>query len=305
MAIRHLRDGEDFSAEHFPSDFGFTGSAKAERVTGAGRSAKMERNTGQPAGEHGGMPGYAHGGSEHPHGHDIRSSEPRADGAMVHHHRHGGMSIEHPDGRMTHHMHDGAEVMDHAMGGMQEPTHHMHPHGHRVERVEHNADGRIVMHHDHGGQTVHHPDGHISHHMEDGSPAAMMTGGVEGMHDSEGEYAHGGKMRGERGMMAEEKKMVKKGIREHEDHEHEGEHTDLHLARGGMPSGKIRMPRGMRPAAARTRSPIGGQKPDSMTTPRNNYAPSGQMGMGIEPSAEPDQAGSDQGIPQMHRGGKH
>lgn len=81
--------------------------------------------------------------------------------------------------------------------------------------------------------------------------------------------------------------------------------------------GHARLPRSMTPMAERHRSSIGSgagpgmspvekppRNPTMSTSPRNSM-PGGQMGYGVEPSAEPDQAGSEQGIPQMKRGGHH
>jgi hypothetical protein len=73
--------------------------------------------------------------------------------------------------------------------------------------------------------------------------------------------------------------------------------------------GRARLPRGMRPQAARPRSPVGHTPPMTaarMPTPRNP-APGGAMGMGVEPSAEPDVAGPGAlgGAPGgMNRGGR-
>lgn len=181
--------------------------------------------------------------------------------------------------------------------------HHLHPHGHHIVKVEHHHDGTVVHHHEHGGMTMHHPDGHITHHDHAGEHLEHdARGGIEHMHDSS-EYAH--RARGGDGDEAQDKAMVKKGIHEHEDHEHHGEHTDLHLRGGGFAGSKPRIPRAMRPAAAKVKSPINTppRDPARTTTPRNTF-PGGAMGMGVEPSAEPDQAGMDEGIPQMSRGGK-
>lgn len=298
MAIRHLKDGENFGPEHFDRAFGFSGSA--EGVSPKPSAAQMEggRHSGHLSEKNGGEPStYAGGGmaDHHPHGHHVVRSEGHDDGTTHHHHAHGGITVEHGDGHMSHHHHDGSPVKM-AEGGMHE-MHHLHPHGHDVAHVEHHADGRIVHHHSHGGHTVHHKDGRVTHHMEDGSPVAMMPhSGIETMHDSS-EFAHGGQHRGD---MAGEKAMIRKGVRQHEDHEHGGEHTDLALAGGG----RTRLPRGMRPMAARIKTPTEHMPSQrSMPSMRNEQPAGSGMGYGVEPSAEPDDAGSDQGVPTMRRGG--
>lgn len=301
MTMKILKHGEDFGdrPDHFPAEFGFHGSIApkpgASDMAGGKHSGHLsEHSGGYPPPEQ-----YAEGGMhhEHPHGHQPVRTEHHEDGRITEHHAHGGMTVHHPDGHVTHHHHDGSPA--HHAGGGEHHEMHLHPHGHDVVKVEHHADGRIVHHHSHGGHTVHHRDGRITHHHEDGSPVmAMPHQGVEHMHDSS-EYAHGG-MHG--GDVEQDKAMVRKGIRQHEDHEHGGEHTDLELARGGMP----RLPRSIRPAAARMKSPIERKprNPERNVTPRNEE-PAGHMGYGVEPSAEPDDAGSDQDIPQLARGGFH
>ncbi len=129
---------------------------------------------------------------------------------------------------------------------------------------------------------------------------------------------HGGASRfGDGGDVAQDKAMVTKGVHEHEDHLHHGEHTEMHLARGGrMP----RLPRNMKPKAARfhplneesalNRPP---HNPNVTRTPRNAM-PGGQMGYGMEPSdesgaMEPSDEGMDggmgsSGVTPMRTGGK-
>jgi hypothetical protein len=62
----------------------------------------------------------------------------------------------------------------------------------------------------------------------------------------------------------------------------------------------------MKIAQARHRSPIETppRNPNTSTSMKNDMA-GGQMAYGNQPSSEPDAAGSDQGIPQMRRGGHH
>lgn len=285
MSIQHLKDGQDFGdhPDAFPESFGFSGSAmkggKAKSMANKPDSPKThdsgEMNTD-------GGNSYAKGGMHHhPHGHSVEHVDHHHDGTVVHHHAHGGYTMMHPDGSMSHHAGDGA-MMHMAEGGH-------HPHGHEVVDVEHHHDGTVVHHHAHGGHTRHHPDGTMTHHDAHGGHVGHMAhGGIENMHDSESEYAH----RAKGGDEAEDKAMVKKGIREHEDQEHHGEHSDIELAHGGaMP----RIPRSFKPQAGKNKSPIETppRNPQRMRSPRNEM-PSGQMGMGVEPSAEPFEAGSDQ-----------
>jgi hypothetical protein len=296
MAIRHLADGQDFGPEHFSKDFGFKGSAEggtgpktasppyAQDVPTRGPKhvpEPLEAGEGPPHDyAHGGHAHMAHGGEHHPHGHCPRGEPmPHAGGGHIVHHEHGGHTIHHPDGHVTHHHHDGSPVQHEAHGGAM---HHLHPHGHHVVRVEHHADGRVLHHHAHGGHTVHHPDGHISHHHADGTPAHMAAGG--GMGHGDGTY-------------------VNDGAAEH--HRRHGMVADTD-GDGMAMGGRTRLPRSMIPPAERRRSPIETppRNPMHTTSPRNSM-PGGQMGYGVEPSAEPDMAGSDQGIPQMKRGGRH
>lgn len=297
MTIRHIPDGQDFQ---FDRSFGFHGSAeghKAEPPFAGDVPTRGSKKVPEPMDVGGGD--YAKGGAmhHHPHGHHVVHSEHHAaTGGMMHHHAHGGHSIEHPDGHMTHHHHDGSPAHAAHGGGMHSS---MHPHGHHVSHVEHRSDGNVVMHHAHGGHTVCHAHGGMTHHHQDGSPVHEgMMHGIEQMHDSS-EYAHGGHHRSD---MAQDKAMIKKAFMQHENHEHHGEHTDLHLARGGMRHATL--PRGMKAPIMQHHSPIETppRNPKFSRSPRNEM-PGGQMAYGVEPSAEPDMAGSEQGITQMKRGG--
>jgi hypothetical protein len=109
--------------------------------------------------------------------------------------------------------------------------------------------------------------------------------------------AHGGDV-------SQEKAIVKKAFRQHDEHMHGGESEHLDLARGGFAGHRQRLPRAMKPEGMRPHSPINTppRNPNMTTTPTNDM-PAGQMGYGVQPSAEPDAAGSEQGITQMHKGG--
>ena len=161
---------------------------------------------------------------------------------------------------------------------------HMHPHGHHVIHVEHHPDGAVVHHHAHGGFTVHHADGHMTHH-------AM---GGEECHARGGEQHSSGE-----GTLVERMK---------------GGDSEDHMAFGGAK--RPHLPRNMTPKVGRSR-PLGEESavnkpprnPAQSTTPRNAM-PGGEMGMGVEPSAEPDEpdmsgdsAGG--GMTQMRKGGVH
>lgn len=184
-------------------------------------------------------------------------------------------------------------------------TNHMHPHGHDVVKVHRQNDGSVVHHHSHGGYTIHHAGGAITHHAAGGEICHAMGGPIHDdghVHDSS-ELAHRFARGGD---VEQDKAMVKKGIHEHEDQEHHGEHSDIELARGGHP----RLPRNMLPKVGHARD-IGSEMPINRpprnpmhsTTPRNAM-PGGAMGYGVEPSAEPDVAGSDQGLTQLGKGGR-
>lgn len=318
--IRHIADGENFQ---FDRDFGFHGSAEGQAPKhganpGYARGGRHERRGREEhmarGGEHRPEPGYAHGGHEghheHPDGHHVVSSHHHEDGRHVEHHAHGGHTVHHPDGRTEHHHAHGHSV--HHPDGR---TEHHHAHGgHSI----HHADGMVVHHHAHGGHTVHHPGGMTEHHHADGSVTHHLPDGSTQHHDSS-EYAHGGHHMahrarggampgGEHGDLdaEQDKKMVAKGIHQHEDHEHGGEHTDLHLARGGIVGEHTRIPRSMRPSAEKMHTPIGDEMPINRP-PRNprmsrtppNAMPGGEMGYGVQP---PDDSAD---VPAMRRGGLH
>lgn len=257
MAIQHLKHGEDFGAQHFGKDFGFSGSAQ----------------------------GY----DGHPTAPPFAGSSPTNGG------KHESAPMEVGGGSYAH-------------GGM---THGHHPHGHEpVGEMKPLAMGGMCQHHAHGGHTVHHADGRMTHHHADGSPvrhhAMARGGGVEGMHDSEGEYVHRG--HGAPTFGTEDHQSV--GGEFEPIHPDSPDTTAPHhtegYARGGFAGHRASLPRDMKPMAERHHSPIDTppRNPNTTKTPRNAM-PGGQMAMGVQPSSEPDQAGADQGIPQMRHGGGH
>ena len=313
MAVKYLKDGEAFGPSHFSKDFGFSGSAEHDgaKPPFAADKPTMDSKRTNPSNIRPGDPSnaYAMGGHiEHHH-----------DGRETHHHGDGTFSVHHPDGRIAHHNADGGHTMVHPDGMTVE----YHAHG---GHTEHHPGGMMIEHHADGGRIVHHPDGAREHH--DSSELAHRSRG---------------------GDMAQDKAMVRKGIHQHEDHEHHGEHTDLHLRDGGSmphdgerdsssahgynvggpammqpgqpmmgqrPMGmakgghamsmgeRPRVPRAMRPRAMARKTPFGQPgKPEKTVTPRQSPS-DGSMPYGVEPSAEPDVAGSDQDIPQLRGGGR-
>lgn len=142
-------------------------------------------------------------------------------------------------------------------------------HGGHIVRTEMDANGGCVMHHAHGGRTHVHADGSMTRHPPGGMPS-------QGGHADE----------------AQDRKLFGHMMAEHEG------------AEGKARGGPI-VPRRMKPIAARRHSPIETppRNPNTTTTPRN-IMPGGKMAYGVEPSDEPDVAGSTQGIPQLRRGGR-
>ena len=296
MTIQRLKDGQDFfdqtkGGDHFAQmkDFGFGDSIKGYEKHQPAPPFTEDEPTHGPGMEE----KYAGGGGVHPHGNHVVKVKHHENGMVVHHHAHGGYSIHHPDGHVTHHAAGGEEC--HAMGGEHMSHGGMHPHGHHVTHKTRLPGGMEIEHHDHGGQTVHHPDGHTSHHSASGE--VLMHGGASRFGDG--------------GDVAQDKKMVTKGVHEHEDHLHGGEHTEMHLAHGGMP----RLPRNMKPKA-HSFHPLGEESAlnrpphnPNMTRTPHNAMPAGQMGYGVQPSDEAgamdgmDESGNS-GVTPMRKGGK-
>lgn len=272
MGMKHIPDGQDFSAEHFPKEFGFHGSAQSPMHSrNPGHSEKtVERMAGRrthvvPEAEHPGMGNPSHMA---PH------QEAYAHGGHIEHHQDGTMVHHHGDGRATHHHPDGTVVHHHAHGGHS--VHH--PHGH-VEH--HHADGRVSHHHADGHVTHHHPDGRVEHHDAHGGRVIHHADGRVDHHDSS-EYVH--RARGGHMDAMADKAMIKKAFTQHDQHMHGGEHETMHLRRGGHA-----MPAGMH-----------GMHPD----PVSSGPMRGAMGYGVNKSDEPGAAGTDQGIPQLRHGGR-
>ena len=304
--MKHIPDGGDFE---FPTEFGFHGGHDVANL-GKHRSKNTENSRGDHESHlvHKGPERnvYAHGGEvhhTHPHGHHVVHAETLHDGSVMHHHAHGGYSHHHPDGTVTHHHSHGALAegpdMSHVEPGHEESDHfahggevgghhkmssvHTHPHGHEVTHVSHGHDGSEIHHHSHGGYTIHHSAGGVSHHDREGFSPEMQT-----LEHSQA-YKHGGRAEHEgHGDLEQDKSMIKKAFRQHDQHEHGGAKEEIALARGGMP-----------------RPSFGTKQPRSTPTPRNARPAGGQVPYGEEPSAEPDVAGSDQGGMQgLKHGGR-
>lgn len=301
MGIKHIPDGGDFE---FSKDFGFHGSAGPDSPDTRGPKHMPE-----PEEEGGGD--YNRGGKSR-RNEGMMSEHMMRRGGQEEHRAAGGHMIEHPDGRVTHHHEDGGHHTVHPDGRVE---HHYAGGGHSIVH----PDGRIVTHHAHGGHTEHHPDGkRVEHHADGGRTVHHMSGEVEhhdastylGRQGSEDGYARGGHADSD---MAQDKRMIKKAFRQHEDAEHEGEHEELHLARGGVPNEHPRFPRKMQPKARGLHSPIGSspiERPPAnpkFTRSQPNAMPGGEMAYGVQPSDEsggmapgPDADGP---MPAMARGG--
>ncbi len=290
MAIRHIKDGADFQ---YDRSFGFHGSAEGSTQGpdhhpvkppfAGGKDTSEPKRKSEPEEVGGGD--YAHGGRTH---------------------RAGGGPMDAPH--------------DPPMGGMSE-----HPHGHEpMGKMTPHAMGGMCQHHAHGGITVHHPDGRMTHHNFDGSPAGMRHGGHH--------MAGGGSVEGQDMQMVNEANQVysraghgAEPFGTESDPSQGGQFSEIHpdspdtsgpgmsekYARGGFTGDRPSLPRGMKPHAARRHSEIGSEMPmnkppsnPNLSTGPRNTMPGGKMGLGVEPSAEPDMAGSEQGITGMKHGGQ-
>lgn len=180
-------------------------------------------------------------------------------------------------------------------GRVHVPSHSRSPKGANKSHIGNEEHGNDYAH---GGH-------HKEHHAKGGHHDMSHIGNEQHSDD----YAHGGHHKGHKKYAkgghhvdpdaAEDKAMVKKGIRQHENHEHGGKHTDLKLRKGGeaMHHAKggthinVKMP---------ARPPMGMVRPVRSARP---VAPPG-AGMGA-PMAAPMgalNAGSS-AIPQMSKGG--
>lgn len=298
MGIKHIPDGGDFE---FSKDFGFHGSSE--------RDTRGPKHMPEPAEEGGGD--FARGGKMGRNEGMMKEHMMRRSGHEEHRAR-GGSMVEHPDGRVTHHHEDGGHHTVHPDGRVE---HHHADGGHMIVH----PDGRTVHHHAHGGHTVHHHDGRREEHHAEGGVTYHHLDGTAEHHDGS-EYAHRGMGREEgyaRGGhadpdIAQDKRMIKKAFRQHEDAEHHGEHEELHLARGGIPSEHPRFPRAMQPKARGLHSPIGNspiERPPAnpkFTRSPPNAMPGGEMAYGVQPSDEaggmPPSPDGDT-LPAMARGG--
>lgn len=107
--------------------------------------------------------------------------------------------------------------------------------------------------------------------------------------------------------VAQDRALISKMMKQHEAAEGD---EPMRKADGGSVDkyaggGRARLPTGMKATAMQRHSPINTppRNPTKTVTPRN-IMPGGAMAYGVQPSAEPAQAGSEQGIPQLKDGGK-
>lgn len=95
------------------------------------------------------------------------------------------------------------------------------------------------------------------------------------------------------GDVAQDKAMVKKGVRQHENQEHGGKHAVLNLRNGGPANNKPRIQRTMKPVTGRSTSPIGigvkgAPKAKMPTLPKASNSYGGPEGYGVRQTSEPD-----------------
>ena len=263
-SIVHLADGEDFGAQHFGSehmrDFGFSGSAQGApaqpKSKEGGRGAKSRYAEG------GHLPAMPHVEAHADGSHTVHHS----DGRRTVHHAEGGHSIYHSDGKVEHHQ------------GSTHVTHH--PDG-SVERHQHEPGYAM------GGPTM------PARPMAPAATAPVMPAQANPVVRAVRGYAEGGHVDPD---AAEDKALVRKGVRQHENQEHGGEHADLKLARGGMVPHKRSRRGGMAMNSPAT-------TPERTTTPHNATA-GGQIPYGVQPDSNPDISDNDGALTQMSRGGR-
>ena len=314
MAIQHVK-GDFFDGEHSARhrDFGFRDSAPMGR---------HDRAPDRPTEDNQITDHYARGGESHPHGHSIVHVERRPDGRMIEHHAHGGHTVHHPHGMVSHHYHDGSPVHA-AHGGFAHDEEAEYVHRPENEHLIHRASGGSITYgekqdkaneglrstRDRKGRldALQKPNDLDMQEVQDQRDSKWRTDYLQKLNDSgmqevqDQRDANGYKKGGPAGDEAEDKRMIKKAFSEHDRELHHGEHTDLHLARGGFAGRRVRLPRDMSPAGERPHSPINTppRNPNVTSSPANDMA-GGQMPYGMQPSSEP--SGGD--MAQMHRGGR-
>jgi hypothetical protein len=176
------------------------------------------------------------------------------------------------------------QAMPKAKAGPATPTAEMHRGG---RSIEFHPDGRIMVHHG-GGM-----DGH------DSSELAHRQNFAKGGHVEAKESAADER---------EDKKLVKKGVAQHEDQLHGGKRATLKLAFGGSVKGGRNRVRptekggALSQVSALNRDIENPQETE--TRPSGELLPAGNEPYGVEPSDEPEAAGSRQDIPQLGKGGK-
>lgn len=173
-----------------------------------------------------------------------------------------------------------------------------HPLGGTLEHVTRRFDGSTVEHYSHGGKTVNHIGGVSTHHKrtgtlipsaaappplspDDGSsmqPAAMVPQGMGPDGSAPGGMKKGGSISRAEDEKQDRKMMIRMIAAE-----------EKKEGRAGMAmGGHARLPRGMKPPVAHSRSPINTppRKPQVTRTPKDDMA-GGQMPYGMQPSSEP------------------
>lgn len=112
--------------------------------------------------------------------------------------------------------------------------------------------------------------------------------------DDSSNYRRGGRAGyAKGGDVAQDKAMVKKGVRQHENQEHGGKHAVLNLRNGGPANNKPRIQRTMKPVTGRSTSPIGigvkgAPKAKMPTLPKASNSYGGPEGYGVRQTSEPD-----------------
>lgn len=176
------------------------------------------------------------------------------------------------------------QAMPKAKAGPATPTAEMHRGG---RSIEFHPDGRIMVHH--GASMDEHDSSELAHRQN---------------------FAKGGHVEAKEQAsdIRQDKALVKKGVRQHETQEHGGKHSTLKLAEGGAVKGgrnKVRPKEtsgALSQASALNREPENPQETE--TSPAHELLPAGNEPYGVEPSDEPENAGSRQGIPQLAKGGR-
>lgn len=298
-----------------PRDFGFTGSMerRAAPPFAADVDTRGPKRVAAPTEAGGGD--YAQGGSA-VNNHIVRTT-PYANGGVVCHHANGGRTIVHPDGR--------SERMATAGFGEEQTTEPRQMAGGGEFRDDYPSSAPA-------SSQASSPSAPISSLGErfrrPGAPSATPAkaapkpvvrraapSAVAGASDERRGTADGAPSGGF--LRTETEKVIPNSAARRDQYEAPGsvpydENSERYVtgaARGGSvgfaQGGKARLPTGMKAKVLQRHSPINTAPRNPMTTrtPRD-IMPGGQMGYGVQPSAEPDVAGTTQNIPQLAGGGR-